>query len=74
MMDCYWQTLAALRVIILALVLNPEILKKGQAAVDATVGSDRLPDFSDEGKIPYVDALVMEGLRWRPPAPLGACT
>ncbi|KAE9395288.1 cytochrome P450 [Gymnopus androsaceus JB14] len=56
--------------IFLALVCNPDILKKGQAAVDAVVGHDRLPGVVDEGKIPYVDALVMEGLRWRPIVPL----
>lgn len=48
-------------------------MKKGQAAVDAVIGPDRLPDFGDEGNIPYVDALVMEGLRWKPVVPLGAC-
>lgn len=57
--------------IILALVLNPDVLRKAQAAVDAVIGSDRLPDFGDEGKVPYVDALVREGLRWRPIVPLG---
>ena len=51
--------------------MYPEIQKKGQAAVDAAVGSDRLPDYNDEGKIPYVDALVMEVLRWRVMLPLG---
>ncbi|KAE9399837.1 cytochrome P450 [Gymnopus androsaceus JB14] len=56
--------------IFLALVCNPDILKKGQAAVDAVVGHDRLPGVVDEGKIPYVDAIVMEGLRWRPVVPL----
>ncbi|KAF7378396.1 Cytochrome p450 [Mycena sanguinolenta] len=43
--------------------------KKGQAAVDAAVGTHRLPDFGDN--IPYVDAIVREVLRWRPVLPLG---
>ncbi|KAE9388472.1 cytochrome P450 [Gymnopus androsaceus JB14] len=64
-------TAVTLTVIVLALVRNPEILQKGQAAMDAVVGPDRLPTFDDEGKIPYVDALIMEALRWRPVAPLG---
>ncbi|KAE9405177.1 cytochrome P450 [Gymnopus androsaceus JB14] len=63
-------TSTATNTIILALVCNPDILKKAQAAVDAVVGHDRLPGIFDEGKIPYVDALVMEGLRWRPVVPL----
>ncbi|KAF9072162.1 cytochrome P450 [Rhodocollybia butyracea] len=63
---------AALNTIILGLVLNPDVLRKGQTAVDAAIGkSTRLPNFDDEGKIPYVDALIMEGLRWRPIVPLG---
>ncbi|KIK64992.1 hypothetical protein GYMLUDRAFT_220252 [Collybiopsis luxurians FD-317 M1] len=63
-------TATATNTIFLGLVRNRDILKKGQAAVDAVVGRGRLPDFGDEGKIPYVDALVMEGLRWRPIVPL----
>ncbi|KIK52675.1 hypothetical protein GYMLUDRAFT_49821 [Collybiopsis luxurians FD-317 M1] len=59
------------RNIILAFLMDPEIQKKGQAAVDEAIGSDRLPDYNDEGKIPYVDALVMEVLRWRVMLPLG---
>ncbi|KAE9388250.1 cytochrome P450 [Gymnopus androsaceus JB14] len=63
-------TAIALTVVVLALVRNPEILQKGKAAVDAVVGPDRLPNYDDEGKIPYVDALIMEALRWRPVTPL----
>ncbi|KAF9064689.1 cytochrome P450 [Rhodocollybia butyracea] len=59
---------AVISTIILGLVRNHDILKKGQAAVDAFVGTDRLPDFNDKGKIPYVDALIWEGL------PLPHCT
>ncbi|KAF5378966.1 hypothetical protein D9757_009110 [Collybiopsis confluens] len=61
---------ATTKTLILALLLHPEFQKRGQAAVDAVVGLDRLPDYTDEGKIPYVDALVMEILRWRPVTPL----
>ncbi|KAF9038255.1 cytochrome P450 [Rhodocollybia butyracea] len=63
-------TATVISTIVLGLVRNPDILKKGHAAVDAFVGSDRLPDFKDEGKIPYVEALIREGLRWRPVFPL----
>ncbi|KAJ6534385.1 cytochrome P450 [Mycena capillaripes] len=61
-------TVSALGTFILAMTLNPEIQKKAQAAVDAIVGQDRLPDFGDN--IPYVDAIVKEVLRWRPVLPL----
>ncbi|KAJ7781994.1 cytochrome P450 [Mycena maculata] len=59
---------SALSTFILAMTLYPDIQKKAQAAVDAVVGRDRLPDFNDN--IPYVDAVVREVLRWRPVLPL----
>uniref|UniRef100_A0A0W0F0I9 Cytochrome p450 n=1 Tax=Moniliophthora roreri TaxID=221103 RepID=A0A0W0F0I9_MONRR len=63
-------TVSALGTFILAMVLNPEIQKKGQAAVDEVTGGSRLPDFSDHHSIPYVDAMVKEVLGWKPVTPL----
>ncbi|KAF5335259.1 hypothetical protein D9758_016236 [Tetrapyrgos nigripes] len=56
---------------LLAMVLHPEKQKKAQEAIDVAIGQERLPDFSDEGKIPYIEALSREVLRWRPVAPTG---
>jgi cytochrome P450 len=53
------------------MVQNPDTQKKAQVAIDLVVGTERLPDFSDENSIPYIDALVVEVLRWRPALPLG---
>ena len=50
----------------------PECQKKAQAELDAVVGEERLPCFSDRDALPYVSALVYECLRWYPAAPLGA--
>ncbi|KAJ7781981.1 cytochrome P450 [Mycena maculata] len=58
-------TVSALSTFILAMTMYPDVQKKAQAAVDEVVGQDRLPDFNDN--IPYVDAVVREVLRWRPP-------
>ncbi|KAF9002967.1 PAH-inducible cytochrome P450 monooxygenase PC-PAH 3 [Cyathus striatus] len=55
----------------LAMCLYPEVQKNAQAALDAVLHNERLPDFSDFGNIPYLDALVNEVLRWHPGAPLG---
>ena len=55
------------------MTLNPAIQKQAQIAVDR-VCSDRLPEFSDYDDIPYVHAVVMECLRWRPALPLGRLT
>ena len=53
------------------MVLNPEVMKKAQEELDRVVGKEQLPDFSDKDKLPYVDALVKELLRWNPPGPIG---
>jgi len=54
------------------MVVCPEVQRRGQQAVDKVLLGQRLPDFSDFGSIPYVDAIVKEVLRWRPVVPLGA--
>jgi cytochrome P450 len=50
---------------------NPDIQRKGQAAVDKVLG-DRLPNFSDMDSIPFVDAIMKECLRWQQVVPLGS--
>lgn len=67
------QTTTILDTFFLAMTLNPAIQKEAQIAVDR-VCSDRLPEFSDYDDIPYVHAVVMECLRWRPALPLGKLT
>ena len=53
------------------MTLYPEVQKKAKAEIDAVIGNDRLPSFSDRGNLPYVEALVQEVFRWNPVAPLG---
>ncbi|KAJ6578488.1 cytochrome P450 [Mycena capillaripes] len=55
---------------ILAMALHPQIQKTAQKALDASLGG-RLPDFSDYGHTPYIEALINEVLRWNPVAPVG---
>ena len=55
----------------LAMALYPEVQKKAQQELDAVVGSERLPDFSDRPSLPYVNAIVKELLRWHPATPMG---
>ena len=66
------KTVSAIETFILAMVLYPEAQRKAQAELDDVVGTHRLPDFTDEIKLPYVTALMKEVLRWRPVAPLGS--
>ena len=55
----------------LAMALYPEIQKKAQQQLDEVVGGRRLPDFSDQRDLPYVNALVKELLRWHCVTPIG---
>ena len=55
------------------MVMHPDIQRKAQAEIDAVVGQDRLPDFSDRAKLPYVNAIIEETLRWHSITPLGEC-
>lgn len=63
--------MSALGTFFLAMVQNPDIQKKAQQEVDKVVGRDRLPDFSDDTSIPYVEAIIKEVNRWKPVTPLG---
>lgn len=58
---------------ILAMTLNPDVMRKAQAELDAVVGRDRIPTFADKDNLPYIRAIVKETLRWRPVSPLGEC-
>ena len=53
------------------MALYPDVQKKAQAEIDALVGSNRLPDFEDRPSLPYINAVVKEGLRWHSAAPIG---
>ena len=52
------------------MLLNPESQKKAHDELYAVLGADRLPEFEDRPSLPYVDAMVMETLRWHPIVPM----
>jgi hypothetical protein len=58
--------------LILALVLYPHVQKRAQAELDLVVGRDRLPTFDDRPRLPYIEAICKEVVRWRMVAPLGS--
>jgi cytochrome P450 len=64
-------TAAGLSFFILAMTAYPEAQAKAQAEIDRVMGRGRLPGFQDRDKLPYVEAIVKETLRWKPLAPLG---
>jgi cytochrome P450 len=54
-----------------AMLLSPEIQKRAQAELDSVTGRERLPTFDDRPKLPFVDAVCKESLRWHPVIPTG---
>ena len=56
----HMQTVSALGSFFLAMVLNPDVQRKAQRELDQVVGPHRLPDFSDQPSLRYVDAIVKE--------------
>lgn len=53
------------------MALYPEIQLKAQSILENVVGDSRLPEHSDLEKIPYLRAILLETLRWRPIVPFG---
>lgn len=55
--------MSALGTFFLAMIMFPEVQRKAQEHLDRVVGTDRLPDFSDESSLPYITAMMKEVLR-----------
>ena len=53
-----------------AMVAFPDVQKRAQAEIDSVVPEDRVPNWEDYEKLPYVAQIVKESHRWRPVAPL----
>ncbi|KDQ21084.1 hypothetical protein BOTBODRAFT_62111 [Botryobasidium botryosum FD-172 SS1] len=64
-------TVKSMTAFISAMTLYPEVVKKAQAELDSVVGPTRLPTTADHERLPYVNAVFMEVLRWIPATPLG---
>ncbi|KAG1850509.1 cytochrome P450 [Suillus tomentosus] len=66
-------TTSTLYVFLLAMVLYPEVQARAQAEIDSVIGEtlERLPDWDDRASMPYINAIILETLRWFPVAPLG---
>ncbi|KAL2784224.1 cytochrome P450 [Aspergillus keveii] len=64
-------TVSTITSFFLAMVLSPNVQKRAQDEIDRVVGRDRLPDFGDRDRLPYINAMVKESLRWHPVTPMG---
>lgn len=56
---------------ILAMLIRPDIQKRGQEEVDRVVGQDRLPTMEDYDQLPFIRCCIKETLRWMPTVVLG---
>ncbi|EGN98514.1 hypothetical protein SERLA73DRAFT_169465 [Serpula lacrymans var. lacrymans S7.3] len=64
-------TVAAIHSFFLAMTLFPDVQKKAQAEIDSVIGTNRLPTIADRQDLPYINAMVLEVLRWHVLGPLG---
>jgi len=62
-------TAAQLLTMVLALAKNPWVQKKARAEIDPVCGTSRSPLWGEDFReLPYINAVVKEGMRWRPVA------
>jgi cytochrome P450 len=45
------------------MLLHPDIQKKAQEELDVVIGPEKLPEFSDKTRTPYLSAVLKEVLR-----------
>ncbi|KAI0033249.1 cytochrome P450, partial [Vararia minispora EC-137] len=62
---------ATILTFILAMVLNPDKQEAAQAEIDNVLGVGQLPVLRDRGRLPYIDSVLKETMRWHPMIPLG---
>jgi len=63
-------TVTTMLTLLIACMVHPEAQKRARDQIDAVVGRERLPSFEDRSRLPFVDAMCKEVLRWRPLLPL----
>ncbi len=62
---------ATLQRFFVAMSLYPDVQMRAQAELIRVVGHDRMPEEEDRDRLPYVNALIKETLRWYPALPMG---
>lgn len=64
-------TVSTLLSFVLAMLVHPEVQTRAQQELDDILAMDRLPTFADRSKLPFIDCVVWECLRWNPVLPMG---
>lgn len=47
----------------LAMVLYPDAMRKGQEELDRVLGKNVLPTFEDRSRLPYIESICYECIR-----------
>ena len=58
-------TAGVLDVFVLAAVTHPDTMNEARKELDDVIGTDRLPSLDDRERLPFVQAIMQEVLRWR---------
>ncbi|OCH95898.1 cytochrome P450 [Obba rivulosa] len=53
------------------LMANPDKQRLAQKEIDELIGAGLLPVIADQQKLPYVNAVIKEAMRWSPAVPMG---
>ncbi|KAH9077873.1 cytochrome P450 [Lactarius deliciosus] len=64
-------TVVTMSSLFLALTLYPDVQKRAQAELDSVVSRDRLPTYDDKPRLPYIEAISKELMRWHVVSALG---
>lgn len=57
---------SAIATLLMVFAKWPRIQQRAQDEIDSVCGANRSPLWSDFEKLPYINLLIKEGLRWRP--------
>ncbi|KAH7344752.1 cytochrome P450 [Rhizoctonia solani] len=57
--------------LVAAIVTHPDVQTKAQQELDDVLGPETLPTAADRERLPYIQNLFRETLRWRPVLPIG---
>ncbi|KAG9029171.1 hypothetical protein FRB95_005629 [Tulasnella sp. JGI-2019a] len=53
------------------MLLHPDVQVKARAEIDRVFGGDHLPTVANKDATPYLNAVLLETLRWHPAVPTG---
>lgn len=65
-------TAAQLLTLVMAFAKFPQVQIQARKEIDSICGVERSPQWSDFKTLPYINAIVKEGMRWRPVAVTGS--